>query len=531
MTPWRVGLLAAGIVLLVMVPLAANSTLHLRADAMSNTALAHAVRRHGLPPSDPYLAGQPLHYHWGYNAAVAGLSALTGIEPLPLMVWLGPLALAMILVSASRLARWLGGGDGGAALALVLVAVGLNGWGWLLLATRWVVGQVGFTQALTSGVSPFLHLLIQGYDVRLAFFVTKALVATSFIWDLAFLAIAVSAFLRFMQEGGWRHGAVFVLAAAAAAYATTQVGAGLLALVVAGLAVRLCLWRRREGTAARSRALAALGLVALSLALVVPYLVVVMGDAASEERLVWLAPPDGFHLLGAAAGLAPLWICAALIGRPKRWGPQDLWLAYLAAGFVGAFLLVRVVDGVQTKFLFVAAMLLPVYVGSRSADLAAWRRRALWLAAASAVPTTALGLVAYVYAPDTIDLSKAEAATFDWIARNTPRETVVVARERSTLVPILARRDLYVPDRVGFHRAARYDHAVWDRRTDQMHRLYDRGEAVPVLEAIAAELGRPVVLITRGEWRAADASRLRLLFSEGDLRTWAVGTADGRVTR
>ena len=84
----RALLAAAAIVLVVSAPLAVNRHLHLRADAMSNTALAHAVRRHGLPPRDPYLAGQPLHYHWAYNAAVAGLSALTGLEPYTLA---GPL--------------------------------------------------------------------------------------------------------------------------------------------------------------------------------------------------------------------------------------------------------------------------------------------------------------------------------------------------------------------------------------------------------------------------------------------------------
>ena len=352
--------------------------------------------------------------------------------------------------------------------------------------------------------------------MRLGFFATKALVATSFIWCLALVAVAVSALLRFLREGGWRHGAVFALAAAGAACATAHVGAGLLGLTLVGLVVTIWLCRRGDPAIAR-RAGLALGLVGVSLALFVPYLLIVSGASAARERLVWLALPDAFHLLGAAACLAPLAACIAIAGRPSRGGMERAWLAFLVAGFAAAFLVLRVVDGVQTKFLFAAAMLLALYVGSLVGDLAPRRRRLLWLVAASAMPTTLLGLMAYARAPDTIGLSQSEAAAFDWIARNTPPNAVVVARTRSTLVPILARRDLYVPDRLGFHRAARYDPAVWDRRTEQMHRLFDEGEAA-VLDAIAAELRRPVLLLVRAsEIRVADP-RLRECFSMGGIR-------------
>ncbi|HUT32824.1 MAG TPA: hypothetical protein VNE39_05050 [Planctomycetota bacterium] len=518
MTPRRLFLLIGGSVLAVALPLAVNPSLHLRADAMSNTALAHAVRRHGLPPPDPYLAGQPLQYHWGYNAAVAGLSALTGLDPLPLMVWLGPVALGVVLVAGARIVRRAGGSNEGAALAALLALVGLNGWGWGILAVRWAAGEASSAASLDGGVSSFLPLMVCGYDVRLAFFATKALVATSFIWCLALVAVAVGALARLLCEGGWRHGAVFALAAAGASCATAHVGAGLLMLALAWLAIVLSVARRRPELVPPRRPALALGFVGVGLALFVPYLVLVSGGAAARERLAWAALPDASHLLGAAAGLAPLAACVAVVGRPTRWRIEHVWLWFLAAGFAAAFLVVRVVDGVETKFLFVAAMLLAFYVGSLAGELTPRRRRLLWLVAASAVPTTLLGLVAYARAPDTIGLSRSEAAAFDWIARNAPPDAVVVARERSTLVPILARRDLYVPDRLGFHRAARYDPAVWQRRTEQMRRLFDRGEVAAVLDAIAAELRRPVLLLARASEMRVDAPRLRPLFSAGDIQ-------------
>lgn len=506
----------AAVVLLTALPLVVNPHLHLRADAMSNTALARAVLRHGIPPRDPYIAGQPLHYHWAYNAAVGWLSALTGASPLSIMVVLGPVGLAVLLISVARLVRWLGGDDGAAALAVVLVAVGLNGWGWVILLVRVVAGAATLEGALRHGVAPFLRSVVCGFDSRLGFFVTKALVATPFIWTLASLGVATSALLRFMRDGKRRHGAIFAIAAAVAAYTNLLVGAAVVALMAAGLAA----WgwnARREPQVAR-RALGGIGLAAAGGLLAVPYLLVTVGAAASRERLVWLAPPDAFHALGVGVALLPLWALAALAGPPRGWRRGEGWLGFVALGLAAVGLVLRAVERVEGKFLFVLAVVLAIYVAGRLSKAS----RAVWLLALPAVPTTVLGLVAYAQAPDPIHLSESEAATFEWIAENTPRDTVVVARGRSTLVPILSDRDLYIPDVVGFHRAARYDPAVWEARAEQMRRLYGRGEMAAVLGEIARELGRPVVLITRPMFTRVAEPRLRLLHDAGDLRTWAL---------
>jgi hypothetical protein len=277
---------------------------------------------------------------------------------------------------------------------------------------------------------------------------------------------------------------------------------------------------QRKSASAR-RALAASGLLLASLGLVLPYFLATAGASAARERLAALALPDGFHLRGIGVGLLPLWVCVGVAGCPKRRDRGVGWIVFLAAGLVLAFLAARIVDGNQYKFPFVIALLLAIYVGVRSADLSARRRWALWVVMASAVPTTALGLVVHARAPGLIT-SQAERDTFAWIARNTPSDTVVVARWRATLVPVYSRRDLYIPDCVGFHRGARYDPAVWQRRTEQMERLFGRGEIVPVLEEIAGELGRPVVLITREQLLQVDEPRLRLLNAAGHMRTWTL---------
>jgi len=516
-------LLAVGLTLLLSVPLVVNPRALLRDDAMSNTALAHAVRRHGIPPPDPYLAGQPLHYHWAYNALAAGLSALSGLHPLTVMVVLGPLGLAVGLVSMARLVRRMGGGEGAAALGVALMLVGLNGWGWVFLTTRWLTGEAGVAASLGLEVSEFHHLLVRGYDMRLSFLASKALLATSYIWTLALVPVCLGALVRFLRGEGWRQGVALALALAAAAYANLLVGAVLLGMLAAGLLAWACLFRHEQDRGAARRALWGLGFVAVAAAAVVPYVVVAVGAAATRERLVTLAWPDARHLRGVALGLLPLWVCVALLGRPRRWGHGEAWLAFLAAGLAAAYLFSRAVDGVHLKYLFVVSIVLSAYVARGSAGLARWRVWALWVVAASAAPTTAVGLVQQACAPDEVRVTPGEAAVFAWIARHTPPETVLVSRGpagRATLVPILAERDLYVPDRKGFHRAGRYDPALWRRRQAQMVRLYERGEMVAVLREIARQVGRPVVLVTRMPFTKVSDPRLRLLHAAGGMRAW-----------
>ena len=523
MTTRRDVLLVLGVTAAVSVPLVVNPRVHLRDDAMSNTALAHAVRRHGIPPSDPYLAGQPLHYHWAYNALAAGLSAVTGLSPLTVMVVLGPVGLGAGLLGVARLVRWMGGGNAGVALAVALTAVGLNGPGWLLLVLRWVTGEVGVAEAFRLPVSDFQALLVRGYDMRLGLYASKPLLATSFTWTLALLPFAVEGILRFVRGEGWRYGVLLVAALAGAAYANLLVGAALMGLAAAGLTVYALLFRGEEGGASR-RAAGAVGLVLASAALVAPYLAVTVGASAGREPLVTAGAPDARHVTGALVALLPFWAGLALVGWRRR-ARGEAWLLVLAGGLVAGFLAARVVDGVETKFVFAAAVLLAAYLGRRMAAVSGWRRRALWAVAASAVPTTLAGLICVAVAPDEIHLSEAEGETLAWVAEHTPPETVVVfwspGREgRSTLVPILARRDLYVPEVEGFHRAGRYDHAVWDHRTEQMRRLYQPGQMARVLDEIAADMGRPVILVTRQRHITVTDPGLKLRHAAGELRVW-----------
>jgi hypothetical protein len=513
---WRratlIALAPAAIVALV---LAVNPRIHLRADAMSNSAQAYAVQRHGLPPPDPYLAGEPLYYYWAYNAVCAYVGSALGVDALHVLVWAQPVALAVLLLSTVWLVRELGGSPGGAVLGVALLALGLNGWGWGVLLFRCLAGDATLRAALNEGVNGYLFRVVAGHDKRLAFFLSKTLVATFFVWALAFLPCAYIAARRWLARGSGWAGAAFVASSVAMTYSNLLTGGAWLALVAA----KLVLTAVRERGEARRRATIGLGLVALSAAAVVPFVWLTVSPHG-REPLVRLALPDGPHLRGFAFGLGPLLICVAILalGRWRASPARDLLWA--AAAFALAYVICRLPDGVQLKFIFTAAVLLAGWLGIAASQQRPAVRRMLWLLAASMVPTTALGLVAYTRAPGTV-VSPAERKTFAWMAHNTPRDAVVVARWRATLVPVLGRRDLYVPDVVGFHRAARYDEEEWARRQALMRRL-DRGEHVAVLQQIEKELGRPVLWVTRTQRVQPNAPRLRRLYASGNLEVWAL---------
>ncbi len=530
-------LTVVGVAAAVATPLAVNPRLHLRGDGLSNEAIAHAILRHGIPPPDPYLAGQPLYYHWGYNAAAVGIAAMLGIEPLAVMVWSGPVSLAVLLAGTVWLSRCLCGGrlaGRHAALTVLLAAFGLNGWGYLILLGRLAFGLTTLADAFGQGVHPFLRSVVAGYSDLLGFLATKALVATSFAWNMAFVVLALAALAAYVQERRRRQAAGFAAAAALAAYANLFVGALLLALVGAVMAVWACgqlrIADRGLESKLRNRCLTMLAMVGVAAIAVAPYLWVTTVGAMGRESLVRLALPDEAHVLGLGVGLLPLWVALAIVGRPRLGSTSQAVVALVAVAFALVFLLARVVDEVEVKLGFVVAVLVAAWVGSRAGQLPARRVRWVWVLAASCVPTTLLGLVAYARAPEPARATEDERAVLEFIAREAPRDAVVVwADQRATLVPPIARRDLYVPGILGFHRAARCDRAEWERRSAKMQRLMATGDAVEVLDTIRGELGeRPIILVVRGDTPRADHPRLRRLARAGGLSAWALKAAEGR---
>ena len=83
-----------------------------------------ATEREPWSPEDPYLAGAPLTYPWGYFALVGRLSALSSWAPSGIFTALNLAALGATVILVARITRLLGGGvaDGNCAVVVGILA-------------------------------------------------------------------------------------------------------------------------------------------------------------------------------------------------------------------------------------------------------------------------------------------------------------------------------------------------------------------------------------------------------------------------
>ena len=100
---------------------------HLRVigpDASFQLALTGELRHHA-PPMVPWVAGEPLHYHWLTYAHTASATWLTGIEPVVVLGRLAPLLMMFVVVLATALiaSRWSNRAIAGPLAAALLVLV------------------------------------------------------------------------------------------------------------------------------------------------------------------------------------------------------------------------------------------------------------------------------------------------------------------------------------------------------------------------------------------------------------------------
>lgn len=121
-------------------------------DLLYQMALTGELKNH-LPPSTPYVNGEPLRYHWFFHASTAASGSVTGIETEVLIYRLAALpAFALLLVALALVARKIVGvwWAGPAALAITLFAVrpGEVGGSGFLLPNVWNSPTQTFGSAL-----------------------------------------------------------------------------------------------------------------------------------------------------------------------------------------------------------------------------------------------------------------------------------------------------------------------------------------------------------------------------------------------
>jgi hypothetical protein len=108
----------------------ADGTRHYRAyftaDFVWHTALTAELGRFQMPPRNPYMAGDALHYYWTYFLVPAAVSSEGPpvVRDVEAVLKVNAIATATVLIAAFFLLAWTaGGGAVAAALAVVLVAV------------------------------------------------------------------------------------------------------------------------------------------------------------------------------------------------------------------------------------------------------------------------------------------------------------------------------------------------------------------------------------------------------------------------
>ncbi|GAA3227447.1 hypothetical protein GCM10010468_56270 [Actinocorallia longicatena] len=358
-------------------------------DMPSHLALVGEVRHH-VPPTVPYVAGEPLHYHWFAYAEMAATSWATGIEAQTLLYRLSALPIVLAgLVALSLTARRITGQVWGAVLVVATLVVGLvpspYGWSasvvadggnsasWLsptqafgaalclpavLLLTdllrgdarrgrgRWILLAL-LLAAVTGAKATFLPLLLAGLALTIAvrFAVERRPPRTALA---AFgLVLCFFAFAQVVLFGGASQGLrtapLMSMKGSSLATLTGVVprAAGwppLLALVCAVFAVSyLILWCGLFGLVRRpSRALD-------------PAFPLVLGMGLTGlAAMAWFGHP-GYGQLYFLKSARPYLIIAAVFGLVTAWPRMERrhasWAAGLAAAGAGIVLLVRALAG------------------------------------------------------------------------------------------------------------------------------------------------------------------------------------------
>lgn len=100
------------------------------ADFVWHMAMTQELARFELPPVNPYLAPEPIHYYWTYFMVPAVLSgpAPAPIVPIETALKVSAIATALLMFSVIFLGTWAVTGRGGAAFAACLLALMAPSW-------------------------------------------------------------------------------------------------------------------------------------------------------------------------------------------------------------------------------------------------------------------------------------------------------------------------------------------------------------------------------------------------------------------
>jgi len=422
----------------------ASSALAWRSDGAFHAGVVQSML-HTWPPEDPFLAGLPLRYFWGWHAwAALAASAMPQLPVTVLLAASSVLALAAALFAVSALAAECGADARGRAWAMILLLVGAAPFAWVMLAGHALVGE-------TRGVAELAPVLAHGGDLALRALdpgflhpslvlpLDKFVVVTPFAWGLVGALVLVLLLRRSLEAYDARSALGVAITAAAVVFLHPAAGgllggASAVAVLASALAGRVS-WRAAGGT------LIALACGALAL---LPYSAL-LAPSAEGGATAWRFGLDARGALSVVWGGAVLLPLAWLTLRRGGSLVSALLGVMLAALLVPALVL-RAGGDNQSKALNLAFALAAAPAAVALAGWATTRGRRV-MSVALAVCAWAPTLVAILFAYAHEDGASADApyspgaAMVRAVAREMPREAVLVdatldpTRDAAPLVP------------------------------------------------------------------------------------------------
>lgn len=103
----RIILLLTGVYSMAIPYLANEKWLLLDHHGLMHSTFVYQIIEHGYPPENPYLAGEPLYYHWGYHLIVAWLTRALRLNPSLIFVLLNAVSLIAVNILIYKISRQL----------------------------------------------------------------------------------------------------------------------------------------------------------------------------------------------------------------------------------------------------------------------------------------------------------------------------------------------------------------------------------------------------------------------------------------
>ncbi len=426
--------LATLVLVLIAVPLLARDWTRSSGDAPLHLGVVNDILLHGFPPRDPFLAGVPLRTFWAFHAYLAVLEGATRMPGEAVLAG-GSLVGAFVLIFAGyRLLNLLALTHGRSVWGAAFLFFSLNGAFWLVLPSEALIhaGPVWPRLLGELGLASPAAALPARFPPPASFFLDQFVTAGPFMMALVYLSLFMIAGVATL--GDQRMRANILLFLATVGMLLFQGGVGMMAIAVTVVSIPV-VWVAARLNPFRGPGWELTGtLLPMALALLVcaPYLAFMLRGA----------PFDPTRFLDVSLGKTVLFAAVLL--------PDLVLSAGVLTAFLGAPEVRRQAFTVWAVLLFVVALvvdfpgpnpvLAPLVLAHVPLALAAGAGvPTLWHRSGSAgrfitvlmvflflVPRTALGLAAYLRAPDPTDRRPEAEEVETWLREKTPMNAVVV---------------------------------------------------------------------------------------------------------